>query len=107
MVVAYNPITKQPILFRNYFDQPNYSLLDICNATSAAPTIYPMAKIRVPNTDSEFIWGIDGGVVIIHQISYIKIFMKCIQIALLVCYPWELEITKPVLTKNVNPNIGN
>lgn len=107
MVVAYNPITKQPILFRNYFDQPNYSLLDICNATSAAPTIYPMAKIRVPNTDSEFIWGIDGGVYcnnpsnIIYQDIY-EMYPDC-TISLL---SLGTGITKPVLTKNVNPNIG-
>ena len=48
LITAYSPIEKVPILFRNYFNQPNYLLRDACNATSAAPTYFPIAEIECP-----------------------------------------------------------
>lgn len=45
LIPAYNVITRQPILFRNYFNCPIYNLEQVCNATTAAPSYFPMVKI--------------------------------------------------------------
>jgi len=50
LIAAYNPIEKVPIIFRNYFDKPNYSLREVCNSTSAAPTYFPIAKVTCPKS---------------------------------------------------------
>jgi patatin-like phospholipase/acyl hydrolase len=49
LITAYNPVEKVPILFRNYFGRPNYLLREVCNATSAAPTYFPIAKVTCPD----------------------------------------------------------
>lgn len=49
LVTSYNPVDKVPLLFRNYFDCPKYNLDEICNATTAAPSYFPMAKINCPS----------------------------------------------------------
>jgi len=49
LLVSFNPVKKVPILFRNYFHTPDYLLADACNATSAAPTYFPVAKVTQPN----------------------------------------------------------
>lgn len=88
LITAYSPIQKIPILFRNYFNQPNYLLNDICNASTAAPTYFPIADVNCPvdyqhsiqaekmihsehppnplsslkQENNDKIWAIDGGV---------------------------------------------
>ena len=49
LLVAFNPVEKLPLLFRNYFHGPNYLLGEACNATSAAPTYFPIAKVTIPD----------------------------------------------------------
>ena len=48
LLVAFKPSSKIPVFFRNYFHNPNYLLSEACNATSAAPTYFPLAKVNVP-----------------------------------------------------------
>ena len=50
LLIAYNPMDKVPIFFRSYFDNQDYILAEACNATSAAPTYFPIAKITCPNS---------------------------------------------------------
>ncbi len=48
LAVAYNPSIKAPLLFRNYFNKPDYLLAEALNASSAAPTYFPIALVQVP-----------------------------------------------------------
>lgn len=67
LLVAFNPVKKVPILFRNYFHSPDYLLSEACNATSAAPTYFPVAKVTIPKTTvhkEETTCGSEGGVTI-------------------------------------------
>jgi hypothetical protein len=61
LVTAYDPSEKKPIFFRNYFDSDNFSLSDVCNSTSAAPTYFPSARV-VNLTTNDVKWYVDGGI---------------------------------------------
>ena len=50
LITSYCPVEKVPILFRNYFGKPDYLLREVCNATSAAPTYFPIAKVNCPKS---------------------------------------------------------
>jgi len=50
LLVAFNPTKKVPIFFRSYFHSPDYLLSEACNATSAAPTYFPLARVTLPKT---------------------------------------------------------
>lgn len=60
LITAYDPINQIPLLFRNYFDSVNYKLEEICNASTAAPTYFPVSKLVDP--EGNINWAIDGGI---------------------------------------------
>lgn len=61
LITAYDPCLKMPVFFRNYFGNSNFLLLDVLNATSAAPSYFPIAKVTNLN-DNSVQHFIDGGV---------------------------------------------
>lgn len=100
LITAYDPRDKKPIFFRNYFDCPNYSLADVCNSTSAAPTYFPAAKVT-NLSDNITNWYVDGGICNNNPSNMAYIDMKKL-------YPDEhisiLSLGTGISKSNFNPN---